>query len=150
MSLKPSTHGGGAASAGFVGFTAASGPARVPPMLQIEDVLRDRGSRYAVSGGPVQGRAGAEAFLAELKRTKKLAKATHNTWACVFSDVGPVKNDDGEAGAGAVILKMLERAGLVDHIVVVTRWYGGVHLGGDRFAHVVSCTRAYLEALEQK
>lgn len=116
-------------------------------MLQIEDVLRDRGSRYAVSGGPVQGRAGAEAFLADLKRAKKFAKATHNTWACVFSDVGPVKNDDGEAGAGAVILKMLERAGLVDHIVVVTRWYGGVHLGGDRFAHVVTCTRAYLEAL---
>ena len=70
-------------------------------MLQIEDVVRDRGSRYAVSGGPVQGRAGAEAFLAELKRTKKYAKATHNTWACVFSDAGPVKNDDGEAGAGA-------------------------------------------------
>lgn len=116
-------------------------------MLQIEDVLRDRGSRYAVSGGPVQGRAGAEAFLADLKRVKKFAKATHNTWACVFSGEGPVKSDDGEAGAGAVILKMLERAGLVDHIVVVTRWYGGVHLGGDRFAHVVTCTRAYIEAL---
>ncbi len=116
-------------------------------MLQIEDALRDRGSRYAVSGGPVQGRAGAEAFLTDLKRVKKFAKATHNTWACVFSDMGPVKNDDGEAGAGAVILKMLERAGLVDHIIVVTRWYGGVHLGGDRFAHVVTCTRAYLEAV---
>lgn len=118
-------------------------------MKQLEDVVRDRGSRYAVSGGPVQGRAGAEAFLAELKRVKKFAKATHNTWACVFSDAGPVKNDDGEAGAGAVILKMLERAGLVDHIIVVTRWYGGVHLGGDRFAHVVTCTRAYLETCDK-
>lgn len=118
-------------------------------MLQIEDVLRDRGSRYAVSGGPVQGRAGAEAFMTDLKRTKKFAKATHNSWACVFSDVGPVKNDDGEAGAGAVILKMLERAALTDHIVVVTRWYGGVHLGGDRFAHVVTSVRAYLEAMER-
>ena len=116
-------------------------------MLQIEDVLRDRGSRYAVSGGPVQGRAGAEAFLAELKRTKKFAKATHNTWAVVLSEGGAQKGDDGESGAGAVILKMLERAGLVDHIVVVTRWYGGVHLGGDRFAHVVTCVRAYLDAL---
>ena len=53
----------------------------------------------------------------------------------------------GEAGAGAVILKMLERAELRDHVVVVTRWYGGVHLGGDRFAHVVTCVRAYLDAL---
>ncbi len=116
-------------------------------MLQIEDVLRDRGSRYAVSGGPVQGRAGVEAFLVELKRAKKFAKATHNTWACVLSEEGAVKGDDGEAGAGAVILKMLERAELRDHIVVVTRWYGGVHLGGDRFAHVVTSVRAYLEAL---
>jgi putative IMPACT (imprinted ancient) family translation regulator len=112
-------------------------------VLQIEDVLRDRGSRYAVSGGAVQGRAGADAFVAELKRVKKFAKATHNTWACVFSDLGPVKADDGEAGAGAVILKMLEREGLYDHIVVVTRWYGGVHLGGDRFAHVVTALGRY-------
>ncbi|MDP1578218.1 MAG: YigZ family protein, partial [Cypionkella sp.] len=48
---------------------------------------------------------------------------------------------------GAVILKMLERAELRNHIVVVTRWYGGVHLGGDRFAHVVTSVRAYLDAL---
>nr|WP_241741476.1 YigZ family protein [Gemmobacter straminiformis] len=116
--------------------------------MQIEEVLRDRGSRYAVSGGPVSGRAGVEAFLADLKRVKKFAKATHNTWAAILSDGGPVKGDDGEAGAGAVILRMLERAGLVDHVVVVTRWYGGVHLGGDRFAHVVTCVRAYLDASE--
>ncbi|MEZ5754081.1 MAG: YigZ family protein [Paracoccaceae bacterium] len=116
-------------------------------MMQLGEVLRDRGSRYAVSGGPVAGRAGVEAFLAELKREKKYAKATHNTWAAVLSEGGPMKGDDGEAGAGAVILKMLERAALCDHVVVVTRWYGGVHLGGDRFAHVVTCVRAYLDAL---
>lgn len=45
-------------------------------MLQIEDVLRDRGSRYAVTGGRVQGRAGAAAFVQDLKRVKKFAKAT--------------------------------------------------------------------------
>ena len=115
-------------------------------MRQIENVVSDRGSKYAVSGGPVQGRAGCDAFLAELKRGKKYAKATHNSWACLLTDGGPVKNDDGESGAGAVILRMLERAELKDTIVVVTRWYGGVHLGGDRFAHVVSCVRAYLAA----
>ena len=115
-------------------------------MMQILDVLRDRGSRYAVSGGPVQDRAGVEAFLAELKSVKKFAKATHNTWAVLLAE-GPVKNDDGETGAGAVILKMLEREGLRDHVVVVTRWYGGVHLGGDRLAHVVTSVRAYLAAL---
>ena len=62
-------------------------------------------------------------------------------------DGTPLKGDDGEAGAGAVILKMLEREGLSGQIVVVTRWYGGVHLGGDRFAHIVTCIRAALAAL---
>jgi len=31
-------------------------------------------------------------------------------------------------------------------IVVVTRWYGGVHLGPDRFKHINNCTRDLLEA----
>lgn len=115
-------------------------------MRQIEQVVSDRGSKYAVSGGPVSGRAGCDSFVADLKRVKKYAKATHNSWACLLSDGGAVKNDDGESGAGAVILRMLERADLRDTIVVVTRWYGGVHLGGDRFAHVVTCVRAFLEA----
>lgn len=115
-------------------------------MIQMSDVIRDRGSRYAVAGGVVEGRAGVEAFLKALKTDKKIAKATHNSWAVVLSGEGPVKNDDGEAGAGAVILRMLEREGLTDCLVVVTRWYGGVHLGGDRFAHVVTCVRRFLEA----
>lgn len=114
-------------------------------MLQIEEVLRDRGSRYAVSGGQVSGRAGALAFVASLKKNKKFAKATHHSWAAVLMGEA-VKADDGEAGAGAVILKMIEREGLADHIIVVTRWYGGVQLGGDRFAHIVTAVRAYLSA----
>jgi putative IMPACT (imprinted ancient) family translation regulator len=115
-------------------------------MRQIEDVVRDKGSRYAVSGGAVEGRAGADAFLKTLKRKKKYAKATHNTWAAILDGVA-VKSDDGESGAGAIILRMLERKELQDHIIVVTRWYGGTHLGGDRFRHVQTCVRAYLEEL---
>jgi putative IMPACT (imprinted ancient) family translation regulator len=115
-------------------------------MIRLDHVVSDRGSRYSVNGGVVQGRAGAEAFVKALKRDKKFAKATHNSWAILLSAEGAVKNDDGESGAGAVILRMLEREGLSDCIIVVTRWYGGVHLGGDRFAHVVTCVRAFLQA----
>ncbi|MCL3881242.1 YigZ family protein [Marivita sp. GX14005] len=114
-------------------------------MKRFEGVISDRGSKYAVSGGPARDRAEVQAFLKDLKRVKKYAKATHNTWAVVFSEGGPVKNDDGEGGAGQLILQMLERAGLCDHVVVVTRWYGGKHLGGDRFRHVQDCVRHYLE-----
>ena len=91
-------------------------------------------------------RKAAENFVKALKRKKKFAKATHNTWAVLLPDGTPVKNDDGESGAGQIILRMLERDGIKGEVVVVTRWYGGVHLGGDRFRHVQTCVRAYLEA----
>ena len=116
-------------------------------MRQLDNILSDRGSKYSVSGGPVRTRAEVEAFLKTLKRAKRYAKATHNTWAVQFSDGTPLKGDDGESGAGMVILRMLEREGLVDHIIVVTRWYGGVKLGGDRFRRVQDCVRAYLEGV---
>ena len=114
-------------------------------MLILPNVLTDRGSRYAVSGGPAHNEAEVAAFLKELKRNKKFAKATHNSWGVLLSDGTPLKGDDGEAGAGMVILRMLERAGLHDTVVVVTRWYGGKHLGGDRFRHVQSCVAAFLD-----
>lgn len=113
-------------------------------MQVFENIIRDRGSRYAVSGGPCASPDAAAAFLKELKRRKKFAKATHNSWACLTGD-GPLKSDDGESGAGNIILQMLEREGLRDEIVVVTRWYGGKHLGGDRFRHVGDAVRHYME-----
>ena len=114
-------------------------------MRIIENVLTDRGSKYAVSGGACGSAAQAKAFVKQLCRNKKFAKATHNTWAVILPDGTQVKNDDGESGAGMVILRMLDRAQITGQIVVVTRWYGGKHLGGDRFRHVQECVRQYLE-----
>ena len=115
-------------------------------MRIIENIISDRGSKYAVSGAPCRSEDEAKALIKELCRKKKFAKATHNTWGLLTRDA-PIKNDDGESGAGMVILRMLEREDLTDHIVVVTRWYGGTKLGGDRFRRVQDCVRAYLEAL---
>lgn len=99
-----------------------------------------------MSGCPVADREGVDEALKQLKRDKSYAKATHNTWAVLLSGSGPLKGDDGEAGAGMVIIRMLEREELHNHLIVVTRWYGGKHLGGDRFRHVQTCVRAYLDA----
>lgn len=124
---------------------ARRGSADYPGAMHVfEGIIRDRGSRYAVSGGACRSAEEAAAFLKELKRRKKFAKATHNTWACLSAE-GPLRNDDGEAGAAQVILRMLEREGVENEIVVVTRWYGGKHLGGDRFRHVGDAVRHYLD-----
>lgn len=109
-------------------------------------VLTDLGSKYAVSGAPVRSRDEVDAVLRDLKSDKAYAKATHNTWAAILP-TGALKADDGETGAGMVILRMLERAGVQDHVVIVTRWYGGKKLGGDRFRRVQDATRAYLDDL---
>ena len=116
-------------------------------MKMLGHILTDKGSKYAVSGCPVTDRAGVDAALKLLKRDKAYAKATHNTWAVQLAATGALKGDHGESGAGMIIVRMLEREGLSDHLIVVTRWYGGKHLGGDRFRHVQTCVRAYLDAL---
>ncbi|MFK8051392.1 MAG: YigZ family protein [Woeseiaceae bacterium] len=113
-------------------------------MQTFDQIIVDRGSKYAVSGAPCLSADDAKRYVKQLCRQKKFAKATHHTWAFIGSQ-GPIKNDDGESGAGMVIVRMLERAGLTDHVVIVTRWYGGKHLGGDRFRHVQDAVRHYLE-----
>ena len=112
--------------------------------VTLDNLISDRGSRYAVSGGVVRSRAEAKDFLKTLKRQKKFARATHNSWAVMLPDSGLLKSDDGEAGAGLIIGRVLEGTGAQDLIIVVTRWYGGTHLGGDRFRHVTSASQAFL------
>ncbi len=114
-------------------------------MKVIENALSDRGSKYAVSGGAVASEAEAKAFVKTLCRRKKFAKATHNTWAVILPDGTPLKNDDGESGAGMVILRMLEREGRLGEIIVVTRWFGGTKLGGDRFRRVQDAVRIWFD-----
>ena len=76
-------------------------------MRILDNIISDRGSKYAVSGAPCRSEAEAKALVKELMRIKKFAKATHNSWALICDD-GALKADDGEAGAGMVILRMLE------------------------------------------
>ena len=112
-------------------------------MQTFDGIISDRGSKYSVSGGVCHSPDDAQAFIKSLCRKKKFARATHNSWAYLDND-GPTKSDDGESGAGMIIARMLATEKLHDHIVVVTRWYGGKHLGGDRFRHVQAAVRHYL------
>jgi len=117
--------------------------------LRIYDgIFSDRGSKYAVAGAPVRSKAEIDACLKELKRHKKFAKATHNSWGCTLSEQGPIKHDDGETGAGMVIIRMLEREALQDHLIIVTRWFGGTKIGGDRFRRIQDAVRYYLDETE--
>lgn len=113
-----------------------------------EQIIEDRGSRYSVSMGRVQGREDIKLFLRRLKSNKKYAKADHNSWAARLSHEGVIyetKSDDGETGAGMVILRIMQKEQVSDCIICVTRWFGGTKLMGDRFKHVQDATRYVIE-----
>lgn len=108
-----------------------------------DKIISDRGSRYAVSGGNARTTQDVADYLIQLRKISKFAKATHHSWAGILSRE-PAFSDDGEKGAGGLILQMIQRAELTDHVIIVTRWYGGRHLGGERFRHVAESVRHYL------
>ena len=111
--------------------------------LQCAKIISDRGSKYSVTGGMVKSRENLKDFLKKLKKDRKFIKATHNSWAARISRNGAVyetKSDDGETGAGQVILHQLRKQKIIDVIVVVTRWYGGIKLFADRFKHLQDAT----------
>ncbi|PID70780.1 hypothetical protein CSB37_01645 [bacterium DOLZORAL124_38_8] len=121
--------------------------------LQFHKIITDRKSVFSVSGGRVTGRDEIKLFLKRLKKDRKYAQATHNTWAARISHNGQLwetKSDDGETGASATILRVMQRAEAVNMIVVVTRWYGGIKLQGDRFRHFQDATKFFLEKISKK
>lgn len=81
----------------------------------------------------------AKLYVQHLLATdKKTAKATHNitAWRMRQVDTGVVFqdcDDDGEAAAGGRLLHLLQLMDVWNVVVVVTRWYGGIHLGPARF-----------------
>ena len=71
----------------------------------------------------------ARAFLTGIASQHR--DATHNCRAYVLSNGTEYSSDDGEPSgtAGRPIMNAIKRAELVNVIVVVTRYYGGVKLG---------------------
>ncbi|CAJ0911146.1 21410_t:CDS:10 [Entrophospora sp. SA101] len=80
---------------------------------------------------------------------RKIAKATHNIMAYrILLDNGAIlqdNDDDGETAAGSRLLHLLQMLDSRNVIVVVTRWYGGILLGPDRFRDINNCARDLLE-----
>jgi len=74
----------------------------------------------------------AQAFIATIK--KKHWDATHNCSAYMIGEHNQIQkaNDDGEPSgtAGVPMLEVLKKRELKDTVVVVTRYFGGIKLGG--------------------
>jgi Uncharacterized protein family UPF0029 len=53
-------------------------------------------------------------------------------------------DDDGEDGAGSRLAHLLQMRHDDGVLVVVSRWFGGIHLGPKRFAHITSTAQVLL------
>lgn len=88
-------------------------------------------SRFIGYAKPVSSVSEANEFISEIK--SKHWDATHNVYAYILRDGGVKRySDDGEpqGTAGVPVLDVLEKEGLFDVCVVVTRYFGGILLGG--------------------
>ena len=87
-----------------------------------------------------------DAVLAGLLSDKIIAAADHNIYAYrCGSKEGQC--DDGEHRAGAKLLKLLQEQEATNTIVIMSRWYGGLHLGPKRFELINKCADDALKLL---
>ncbi|CAH1777283.1 unnamed protein product [Owenia fusiformis] len=113
------------------------------------DVITDRKSVFQPHLAIVTNTAQVDAVLHKLYENKKIANATHNMYAYRIpnGDGGMQQDcdDDGETHAGSRMLHLLQILEVDNVLVIVSRWYGGIQLGPDRFKHINNCTRNILE-----
>lgn len=107
-----------------------------------ETALEIKRSRFLGLAAPVRGEAAAQDVLARIRHAHP--EASHHCFAYRLGTTGEIGrfSDDGEPGgtAGRPIMEVLLREEVVDALVVVTRYFGGVLLGAG------GLTRAYSQA----
>lgn len=106
-------------------------------------------SRFIGYGAPCETEEEALAFLREIREKHK--DASHNCYAYIIGlNAGIMRySDDGEPGgtAGMPIIEVMKARGVVNCVVVVTRYFGGVLLGaGGLVRAYAQGSKAALEA----
>ncbi|KAF5348655.1 hypothetical protein D9758_006781 [Tetrapyrgos nigripes] len=117
--------------------------------------IRDRGSTFVANifnaSSPEATKAKVD-YLRNVTHSSKRATHEISAWRCMTLKEGRTGlagpddfelksgfSDDGEQWAGSRILKVMESLSILDAVVVVSRWYGGIMLGPARFNHIETC-----------
>ena len=113
------------------------------PARKAQAEIKVKGSRFVATIVPVSSKQEADEIYAALKKT--FFNATHNCFAYRIERNIFRYSDDGEPSgtAGKPILQTLDRAGLVEVLCVVTRYFGGTKLGTG------GLIRAYAQATDE-
>ena len=124
------------------------------PIITHGESVIDRKSVFQGHSAAINQVEHVDIFLSKLKENKKIENAFHNMWAYRIDRSDPEAkvagksasivqdcDDDGEQAAGGRLLNLLQILNIVNVMVVVTRWYGGIQLGPARFKHINNAAR---------
>jgi hypothetical protein len=121
--------------------------------------ITDRKSTFIAHMAFVHCKSDVDEFLQTLSRMPRLQRSTHTIVAFRYNRIVPgVGNcqqeryvldedfdDDGERAAGHRMLHLMQSMGVLNVAVVVSRFYGGIKLGPDRFRLINNCAKKLLE-----
>jgi len=149
----------------------SSPPAPSPPKISFtSQEIRDRKSAFVAYIIPVKDASQVKDAVAHIRRMHASRPPAHEITAWRFMTLKPgmtglggeddfevvsAYDDDGEKWAGGKVLNIMRQAGVMDAVVVVSRWwvhppvcvdqsdplcrFGGIMLGPARFTHIETC-----------
>ncbi len=98
---------------------------------EISNEIEERKSKFIANIKPVASEEEAVNFIDSIK--SKYWNATHNVYAYVIRNGNEIQrfSDDGEPSgtAGIPVLEAIKKMNIINAVVVVTRYFGGVKLG---------------------
>lgn len=125
-----------------------------PKCLATSQEIRDRGSAFVGSVYRASTPEEAKAAISHHRNVVHAGKKAYeiSAWRCMVLKHGKsglggpddfeVKagyDDDGEQWAGSKVSRVMQHEGVLDAVVIVSRWFGGTLLGPARFAHIETC-----------
>ena len=121
------------------------------PDISHGEPFTDRKSTFQAHFAQIDTVDQVKLVIDALKLNRKVANAGHNVVAYrIFckerNSFVQDCDDDGELHAGSRLLHLLQILEVKDVVVIVTRWYGGILLGPDRFKYYNNSARGLLKA----
>lgn len=111
----------------------------------MSDPITDRGSTFVGFAREVHSEEEVFELISTLKSDRKVARSSHKMVAYRIQNADGTRlsdcDDDGETAAGGRMLHLLMIMDLWNVVVVVSRWFGGTHIGPDRFKHINTAAR---------
>lgn len=132
----------------FINEQNSKSNAEIPSFWSQSNPISDRGSTFIAFACEVHDEDELIEKLAALRSNRKIAKSNHSmcAWRIKNDDNTIIQDsdDDGETAAGSRMLHLMTIMNVWNCLLVDVRWFGGTHIGPDRFKHINSTSREAL------